>query len=1106
MSAVTCPVCGTTFPCSEALKGHMEGEHGYTTKMHVAELQEKKRGFQEDHRLFDTKMSKRESMIHNHVKYERNNSEKDEEGERNEEAIFIQYSNPDDGKQKSSSGDPCQPQPSRFSKDPLRGFFLQTVMECRECQQRPTKKFSTHNAWQLHLKTFHKQIKSIVEYKSLHDDPDLVKFRHRCRECGLDLVLHLGVVKRHLRAQHQLTVSTYLTRHRQELEEERRGRPVVPPMHTLDGWWEGCLYCCGICGYTYGGQLAFENHLASVHGLSGQEEVEEKYVSKHGRPRSLLRQHECYVCGRQIRHDYKTIFTHLTKHKMDLESYAVQFRSLLETELKEKGMGYVLDRAVKSESALTLAQWLRQQPKQTNIDPLDGWADCSEHLCKLCGETSWSNLRFHWHVKRQHGIGSTKEYRRLHGDPERRLRQHKCQLCGSLIKWEASRIRDHLKFHREAKDKLTMKEYGEKFRGYIVEELGKVKGMVNVPNTVEKEQILDNVDGGGEAGVGLEKNCGEGVYSGEEWRALQKKKVTPRDRVTCELCHKTMNRHSYTRHKEKAHQGILNIRDLERLKRKQANLSKAGVVRTLEQLVAGAGGKIVMRGKGEGKVQVDMKREDLESGLHMFRAGLSIIEIEKKVDLLQSGLTITKAVPIQGEVGDLEEGGQEEMTCETEEDYPTYIVDDNTGEILFVEEVELQQDDNGVDQVSEENTGQVMAPDQDLGRHDESKDVGQEEAGDEGMPCDESGFEREVDDDAEEDDDGGGEEDTGPLDGRVMQLVPHGEEGAEVTIIQLGKEEEEVALEEEMLETELGREYVLEDGVLREAGNGESWQQEVIFRDAAEEVKAGQAEEFVLHSMDHSGCMLQGDEQPPFIVLQDVGKEEQVTETSQYIQLVDKREEEEQPSQFGARPWCELGGGGEYARKIVSKPVLEHGGRVSQGTVIAPWTKMPEARVRVAHSKVVIPSTSLKGEEAEGDQDVASSVIYSKEGRIWRDIGSQVAPHRVSGQPSSTEEERGEARRVEDFLARGGQLDRSCPGCGKVMSRQRNLVTHLKVIHGVSVTGKEGEEHESRYTKENVKLECVVCEKRVSRKSLKRHMNLCHPGVQPTDAKLIGPS
>ena len=651
-------------------------------------------------------------------------------------------------------------------------------------------------------------------------------------------------------------------------------------------------------------------------------------------------------------------------------------------------------------------------------------------------------------------------------------------MCGRRVKWEASRIRDHLKFHREAKDKLSIKEYGEKFRDYIVEELAKVKGVANIPTPVEE-------------GAGDPNEEAKRGYSAEEWKALHSKKLTPRDRVTCELCKKTLNRHSYTRHKEKAHQGIFNIRDLERLKRKQVGLAKAGVVRTLEQLVAGSGGKIVMRGKREGKVEVDVNKEDLESLTHLHQAGLSIIEIEKKVDLLQSGLTITKALPSQNEVDELEENEHE--PCEAREDYPTYIVDENTGEILFVEEVELQQDQDGGGQVSEENEEDLVTTAQNLGTNSESEDVRQKEADGDG----------EVDDDAEEEDEVGVEEDTGPLDGRVMQLVPHGEEGAEVTIIQLGIEEEEVALEEEMLETELGQAYVLEDGVLRE-----TWQQEVIFReeDTVEEVKEGHSEEFVLHSMDHSGFMLQGDEQPPFIVLQDVGKEEQVTETSQYIQLVDKREEE-LPGQFSARPWCELGGGREYARKAVSKPVLEDGGRVSQGTVIAPWTKMPEARVRVAHSKVVIPSTSCKGKESEREQDgdeMASTVVYSKEGLIWRDVGSQVAPHRVSGQPSSSEEERGEARRVEDFLARGGQLDRSCPGCGKVMSRQRNLVTHLKVIHGVSVTGKEGEEHDSRYSKENVKLECAVCKKRVSRKSLKRHMNLCHPGVQTSNAKLAG--
>ena len=94
-------------------------------------------------------------------------------------------------------------------------------------------------------------------------------------------------------------------------------------------------------------------------------------------------------------------------------------------------------------------------------------------------------------------------------------------MCGRRVKWEASRIRDHLKFHREAKDKLSIKEYGEKFRDYIVEELAKVKGVANIPTPVEEE-------------TGVDPNEAKRGYSAEEWKALHSKKLTPRDRVTCE--------------------------------------------------------------------------------------------------------------------------------------------------------------------------------------------------------------------------------------------------------------------------------------------------------------------------------------------------------------------------------------------------------------------------------------------------------------------------------------------------------------------------------------------------------------------------------------------
>lgn len=948
---------------------------------------------------------------------------------------------------------------------------------------------------------------------------------------------------------------------------------------------------CKVCQETYGGQLAFENHLASVHNITGQREIESKYIPDFGKPCSLTRQHQCYICRKLIRHDYKTIFTHLTKHKMDIEAYAVEFRPFLETELKEKRMGYVVEKALESASALTVEEYLSKRTGtdlQDQTDPMDGWSDCSEHKCAICDHTAWSNLRFHWHVKRQHGIASTKEYRRLHGDPEKMLRQHRCQICHNLIKWEASRIRDHLKFHREPENKLTLKEYGERFREHITAEVTKFK----YPEASKQEVVESEC-------LGDEEVVGEG-YNVGEWKALFSKKVTPQDKVECNICRKTLNRHSFTRHQEKAHKGILNVRDLNRLKKKQAQLAKTGVIKSLGELMASAGGVVVMKGKGEEKEKVDIQQEDMESRLNLYKAGLTLDQIESKVNLLHSGLTITRAVKNDVKADVNEEEMEELIEMEPSEaelsQYPSYIVDEDTGEILFVEEVSDTRDpipedsmddpsypddpdysndpDDHNDSVEdatvvEGTTSRLgypaeVQPEAVLGTQclprGEQMCVWQVEAGDGCGDLSQDGEDSSVDGD------------TGPLDGRVMQILP-GEEAEEgevclaeegaVHIIQLGQDEE-LELEEEMLETELGREYVLEDGVLREVkGQEEAWpvgqkqdQGEIVmFTEETEEVDGEvvgsgdtfQQEEFVLQSVEEGEYLMHGEREEqgsvPFLVLQEIQQEQeagdqqetvQMTETNHYIQVVEKEQEQEgshsrnllsvnraldvQQSCTSSRhvtasgSWTQLGGDHhEYERKFISKSVVEaDSGRLSQGTVISSWTKMAGDRVRVAHSKVILARTGedmedslmkLKEEDPSKKEDeivenISEPLLYSSNGSVWRDIGSQVAPHRVSGLPTNTEEEQGETRRVEEFLEMGGILDRSCPGCGKVMSRQRNLVTHLKVIHGVSVTGKEGEEHESRYSKENVKLECDICQKLVSRKSIKRHVSLCHPGSE----------
>ena len=1227
-------------------------------------------------------------------------------------------------------------QPSRYSKDPLKGFFLQAILECKECPQRPSKKFATHNAWQLHIKTFHKELKTMTDYKNIHGDPDLVKFKHKCRLCSLELILNLSVVKRHLRAQHQTSLTNYMAKYREELINERLGRPIIQSSHTLEGWWEGCMYNCKICDQTFPAQMAFENHLSSNHDITGQREIEEKYVGVWGRLSSLTRVHQCYICRKVIRHEYKIIFQHLSKHKLDIETYATRYRDNLVKELTDKGMAYVLERESDIRSTISLEDYLvKHNIGGDTTDPMEGWYDCSEHRCALCDKTFWSNLRFHSHIKREHGITSTKEYRKVHGDPEVTLRQHKCQICYNLIKWEASRIRDHLKFHKDPSDKLSLREYGEKFKDYIIQEVTKVK----IPSDLSKQdqektdredssKDMLSVTKSGHTIVGETPDAG---YTVTQWKELFSKKVSPDDKVECNVCKRTMNRHSFTRHQERAHKGILNMRDLNRLKRKQLQMAQSGVIKSLSELMRWAGGVSVVKGKGECKEEVDLEREDQESRLNLYKAGLTLEQIESKVNLINSGLTITKANSEKVELDNPDdEGFPEIVEQEGEASYPTYVVDQETGEILVVEQItsfdttdvgEFEEtESDGISATVDSISSDVERIEQD--NSGESRNIETGEVINSGPKLGAT-VQTEIerfpnvwqDDDSQEDDNMEMESETGPLDGQIMEIdlsakrldgqsVGKYTKDAMVNLGQVrfirleegGEEAQEQELEEEMLQSEYEMEYVLEGGQLRKIQHHISPEvtcDEEIYNHEADEDNIEKMESLVMLSEDGSAHIVISDEQDqdkghtereeqfsvennglqyilgqeidrkcefkncgpgPLsiqsdrlesteiicnemkgvkvdersikdecpeegelckggnlkeirknlllehreeqtalkstevihqselldssglvtgylvlgegdqLVLEDggdkqvvhdggqemmfVGKDqlvftdnqnfftdrdenfvqeastvtvnkgleevEEITETNHYIQVVDQDIAKTLNSMEGSsvvenvtrvtRVWEEVGGADqEYHKKFVSKPRVELTGKVSQGTVVCQWTKMPGDRVRVAHSKVIMPRVGQREEDRMETNkpvsiyppivDISAPLVYSTLGTIWRDVGCQVVPHRVNGMPSDRDEEKRQVDRIQQFLACGGVLDRSCPGCGKVMSRQRNLVTHLKVLHGVEVHGPEGEEHMVRYSKENMRVQCDICNKTISRKSIKRHVNLCHP-------------
>merc|ERR1719357_891608 len=229
----------------------------------------------------------------------------------------------------------------------------------------------------------------------------------------------------------------------------------------------------------------------------------------------------------------------------------------------------------------------------------------------------------------------------------------------------------------------------------------------------------------------------------------------------------------------------------------------------------------------------------MESRLNLYKAGLTLDQIESKSSLLHSGLTITKAAKVieRDNIDDTNEVTDELVEIEANEDemslYPTYIVDQNTGEILFVEEISDNQR-VGISDAPDDFHTHCVEDSSKAAQRDESRNeddstaethskedmsvwvVGSEES--DIKECLEEEYEEE-----EDDEDGSVDGDTGPLDGRIMQILPDDTGGdnkdvciAEdvVQIIQLNQEKEQDE-DQDPVDGDLGKEYVLEDGVLR---------------------------------------------------------------------------------------------------------------------------------------------------------------------------------------------------------------------------------------------------------------------------------------------------
>jgi hypothetical protein len=247
-------------------------------------------------------------------------------------------------------------------------------------------------------------------------------------------------------------------------------------------------------------------------------------------------------------------------------------------------------------------------------------------------------------------ISTMKEYREQHGDPERVLRHHQCQICFRLIKWEASRIRDHLKLaHKDPDDRLSLGQYASRFTEFIVSELRKFKFREVSLSATDEDNGPTLTIKNQEAVL----QCGG--YSREKWRELFKRKYNSKDRVACPYCNGEFNRSSLNKHIDRFHIG------------------REGCRRKLEHVTR------VDVGAAEMAIQttddITCRKTEPVSGLQITKLPPRVISRGQMDTSHSSGAEERKR-----ETGG--ERGASRATC------PTYMVDQDTGEILVVDSVE----------------------------------------------------------------------------------------------------------------------------------------------------------------------------------------------------------------------------------------------------------------------------------------------------------------------------------------------------------------------------------------------------------------------------------
>ena len=696
----------------------------------------------------------------------------------------------------------------------------------------------------------------------------------------------------------------------------------------------------------------------------------EKVENKEEEMSTLIRFHQCYICLRVLRHDYRTIYNHLQVHKTDIDSYTKKYLKEIKEELGEKGMEYVLEKEEELKNSLTLEEYFRRRKaeedgSESSADRLlREWFDYCEYKCGLCQEVCFSNTKFHAHIVRQHKLKNMKVYRERFGDPETTQRLHQCQLCGNNVKWEASRIRDHLKGrHMQAGKQLTLKEYGDKFKEKILSDLSR---LANSDTSSENPPMRF-----GQSLLGGSKQD----YTREEWKELFERKSLRGEKVSCTHCNLTLNRSSLYKHMQRSHPFEIE-----------------------NELREGAR-QAVRRGDG------DKEEEDAE------------VEAEVEASLEETNLVETNPEETNLEGTVLEE------VVSAEDLTPKFMIDHDSGEIMLLDptgytvltEQSHPKNGNLSFVICSEDGGREANPISFVKAVYEETASTEETAKKDEVRISEVGSESEQGSDDEFE--------TGPLDGQIVEIhsvdaldfVDYEDESAEdqtnkdpnVGNKEPGVELNEVGILEETCdrrggsvdEDESGDDEIIHQTVYVEESNDGTFtieeEQEVVEKEGEEKGEKAETKEEIKQEANQ----LSADKSLESIILSNVeglqqiaivrrkGEEHQRFDqklllehlssilSSDHQIFTNKNgplkileiEVDSQPADRGERTENKRGSkvAAAYARKEISNLSRQTNGRISVGTQASKWTKMAGERNKVARHKIVKPKVGSQGEVAE---------------------------------------------------------------------------------------------------------------------------------------------